>query len=283
MKKAKRQLFGYSLDRLSGSPSSSLHARSDRGRGSIGSPVTMAGSVQLKDPNSSKPGKRKRPQPSCSAAALLALVVISFYAPDHRAGWEATVFTGREPDAPRTPFFRQARKPQEPQRSPRHPGRLLGVAAWCGARLMPRCRSTRCSARSPASAAPPRIAADQQCRWATIGARASTIRFNADIARRPRLALHRRPSSATDHGPAAARPTLAFYRPEPRTDKARHRPGCDLQRDAELKAGAYFNKIECFCFDQSRRWAPGESRRHAGVFLRRSRLSSRTAELRTMS
>ncbi len=96
----------------------------------------------------------------------------------------------------------------------------------------------------------PKIAAQAS---AEIGERIIRVRFNADTARgmpwrfRP---LQREVSLRVGE------PGLAFYEAENRADRAV--TGQATFNVTPLKAGAYFSKVDCFCFTEQR-LAPGES------------------------
>ena len=88
---------------------------------------------------------------------------------------------------------------------------------------------------------------------AEIGERIVRVRFNADTARgmpwrfRP---LQREVSLRVGE------PALAFY--EARNQGERAVTGQATFNVTPLKAGAYFNKVDCFCFTEQR-LAPGEA------------------------
>ncbi len=85
-----------------------------------------------------------------------------------------------------------------------------------------------------------------------IGERVVTVRFNADIARD--LPWHFKP----DQREVAVRvgeTALAFYSAENRSDRTF--VGSSTFNVTPVKAGVYFNKIDCFCFEEQA-LAPGE-------------------------
>jgi len=87
----------------------------------------------------------------------------------------------------------------------------------------------------------------------TVGERVFTIRFNADVD--PGLAWAFQPverSMTVKVGESA----LAFFRAENLT--ARQTAGTATFNVTPLKAGQYFNKVQCFCFTEQR-LAPGAS------------------------
>ena len=87
---------------------------------------------------------------------------------------------------------------------------------------------------------------------AEIGERIITVRFNADIARDLPWRFKPAQSAVTVRVGEMA---MAFYNAENRSDRAL--VGSATFNVTPVKAGAYFNKIECFCFEEQA-LAPGE-------------------------
>lgn len=86
---------------------------------------------------------------------------------------------------------------------------------------------------------------------AEIGARIVTVRFNADTARDlPWRFVPERRQMAVRVGEV----NMAFYSAENLSDRAL--VGSSTFNVTPVKAGAYFNKIECFCFTEQT-LAPG--------------------------
>lgn len=87
---------------------------------------------------------------------------------------------------------------------------------------------------------------------AEIGERIVTVRFNADTARDlPWRFVPERRAMAVRVGEV----NLAFYSAENLSDRAS--VGSSTFNVTPVKAGVYFNKIECFCFEEQA-LAPGE-------------------------
>ena len=87
---------------------------------------------------------------------------------------------------------------------------------------------------------------------AEIGERVVTVRFNADIARD--LPWHFKPEQR-EIAVRVGEMAMAVYTAENRSDRAL--VGSSTFNVTPVKAGAYFNKIECFCFEEQT-LAPGE-------------------------
>ncbi len=87
---------------------------------------------------------------------------------------------------------------------------------------------------------------------AEIGERVITVRFNADIARDLPWRFKPEQRAMTVRVGEMA---MAFYSAENRSDRALI--GSSTFNVTPVKAGAYFNKIECFCFEEQA-LAPGE-------------------------
>ena len=86
----------------------------------------------------------------------------------------------------------------------------------------------------------------------TIGERVVTVRFNADTARD--LPWHFKPEQR-EIKVRVGEMALAFYNAVNQSDRALI--GTSTFNVTPVKAGAYFNKIECFCFEEQT-LAPGE-------------------------
>ena len=86
-----------------------------------------------------------------------------------------------------------------------------------------------------------------------VGERIVTVRFNADV--NPELPWAFQPVERSVRL-QVGEPGLAFYRATNRA--ARTTAGTATFNVTPLKAGQYFNKVECFCFTEQR-LAPGES------------------------
>jgi cytochrome c oxidase assembly protein subunit 11 len=86
----------------------------------------------------------------------------------------------------------------------------------------------------------------------TIGERVVTVRFNADIARD--LPWHFKPEQL-EIKVRVGEMAMAFYNAVNRSDRAL--VGTSTFNVTPVKAGAYFNKIDCFCFEEQT-LAPGE-------------------------
>ena len=133
---------------------------------------------------------------------------------------------------------------------------------------MPRCRSTTGSAAPPASAARRR---SPTARRRTTLERKVTVRFDANVA--PGLPWKFEPEQNVDRSASSARSSTVYY--------TRHQPGgARDHRQATynvtpLTVGAYFTKINCFCFTEQTH-APGRDARDAGRVLRRSGARART-------
>ena len=87
---------------------------------------------------------------------------------------------------------------------------------------------------------------------AEIGDRVVTIRFNADTARS--LPWHFKPEQR-EMKVRVGEMVMAVYNAENYSDRAL--VGSSTFNVTPVKAGAYFNKIECFCFEEQM-LAPGE-------------------------
>ena len=87
---------------------------------------------------------------------------------------------------------------------------------------------------------------------AEIGERLVTVRFNADIARD--LPWHFKPEQR-EITVRVGEMAMAVYNAENQSDRAL--VGSSTFNVTPVKAGAYFNKIECFCFEEQT-LAPGE-------------------------
>ena len=87
---------------------------------------------------------------------------------------------------------------------------------------------------------------------AEIGDRLVTVRFNADIARD--LPWHFKPGQR-EIAVRVGEMAMAVYTAENRSDRVL--VGSSTFNVTPVKAGAYFNKIECFCFEEQT-LAPGE-------------------------
>ena len=87
---------------------------------------------------------------------------------------------------------------------------------------------------------------------AEIGERVVTVRFNADTARD--LPWHFKPEQR-EIKVRVGEMALAFYNAVNQSDRAL--VGTSTFNVTPVKAGAYFNKIECFCFEEQT-LAPGE-------------------------
>ena len=85
-----------------------------------------------------------------------------------------------------------------------------------------------------------------------IGERVVTIRFNADTARD--LPWYFKPEQR-EMKVRVGEMAMAFYNAENRSDRAL--VGSSTFNVTPVKAGVYFNKIECFCFEEQL-LAPGE-------------------------
>ena len=85
-----------------------------------------------------------------------------------------------------------------------------------------------------------------------IGERLVTIRFNADTARD--LPWHFKPEQR-EMTVRVGEMAMAFYNAVNQSDRAL--VGSSTFNVTPVKAGAYFNKIECFCFEEQL-LAPGE-------------------------
>ena len=85
-----------------------------------------------------------------------------------------------------------------------------------------------------------------------IGERVVTVRFNADTARD--LPWHFKPEQR-EIEVRVGEMALAFYNAVNRSDRSL--VGTSTFNVTPVKAGAYFNKIECFCFEEQT-LAPGE-------------------------
>ena len=88
---------------------------------------------------------------------------------------------------------------------------------------------------------------------AEIGERIITVRFNADTARNMPWKFSPQQRAVTLH---VGEQTLAFYQASNPTDRAI--VGSSTFNVTPAKAGAYFNKIECFCFTEQV-LVPGQS------------------------
>ena len=86
----------------------------------------------------------------------------------------------------------------------------------------------------------------------TVGERVVTVRFNADTARD--LPWHFKPEQR-EIKVRVGEMALAFYNAVNQSDRALI--GTSTFNVTPVKAGAYFNKIECFCFEEQT-LAPGE-------------------------
>ena len=86
----------------------------------------------------------------------------------------------------------------------------------------------------------------------TIGERVVTVRFNADTARD--LPWHFKPEQR-EIKVRVGEMAMAFYNAVNQSDRALI--GTSTFNVTPVKAGAYFNKIECFCFEEQT-LAPGE-------------------------
>ena len=86
----------------------------------------------------------------------------------------------------------------------------------------------------------------------TIGERVVTVRFNADTARD--LPWHFKPEQR-EIKVRVGEMAMAFYKAVNQSDRALI--GTSTFNVTPVKAGAYFNKIECFCFEEQT-LAPGE-------------------------
>ena len=86
----------------------------------------------------------------------------------------------------------------------------------------------------------------------TIGERVVTVRFNADTARD--LPWHFKPEQR-EIKVRVGEMALAFYNAVNQSDRSLI--GTSTFNVTPVKAGAYFNKIECFCFEEQT-LAPGE-------------------------
>ena len=87
---------------------------------------------------------------------------------------------------------------------------------------------------------------------AEIGERVVTIRFNADTARD--LPWHFKPEQR-EMTVRVGEMAMAFYNAVNQSDRAL--VGSSTFNVTPVKAGAYFNKIDCFCFEEQT-LAPGE-------------------------
>jgi cytochrome c oxidase assembly protein subunit 11 len=130
-------------------------------------------------------------------------------------------------------------------------------AAWSDC-LSLRCRSTGCSARRPASAArrsaPPR-------RPGAVGYTFVTVRFRAPIS--PDLGWDfRLLESAVRVHPGEQREV--FFRAVNRTSETV--TGTATFNVTPTKTGIYFDKLQCFCFNEQQ-LKPGESRDMGVVFF----------------
>ena len=85
-----------------------------------------------------------------------------------------------------------------------------------------------------------------------IGERVVTVRFNADTARD--LPWHFKPEQR-EMTVRVGEMAMAVYNAQNRSDRAL--VGTSTFNVTPVKAGAYFNKIECFCFEEQT-LAPGE-------------------------
>ncbi len=86
----------------------------------------------------------------------------------------------------------------------------------------------------------------------TVGERVVTVRFNADTARD--LPWHFKPEQR-EIKVRVGEMAMAFYNAVNQSDRALI--GTSTFNVTPVKAGAYFNKIECFCFEEQT-LAPGE-------------------------
>ena len=86
----------------------------------------------------------------------------------------------------------------------------------------------------------------------TIGDRLVTVRFNADTARD--LPWHFKPEQR-EMTVRVGEMAMAFYNAVNQSDRSLI--GTSTFNVTPVKAGAYFNKIECFCFEEQT-LAPGE-------------------------
>ncbi|MCY3671944.1 MAG: cytochrome c oxidase assembly protein [Alphaproteobacteria bacterium] len=121
----------------------------------------------------------------------------------------------------------------------------MGALAWASAPLYRLfCQVTGFGGTPGTAAAAPQAAAD---------APSIEIRFNADIA--PDLDWHFGPVERAVTV-RLGEPALAFYRAENLGDEPV--TGTAVFNVTPLKAGAYFSKIDCFCFTEQR-LGPGES------------------------
>jgi cytochrome c oxidase assembly protein subunit 11 len=84
------------------------------------------------------------------------------------------------------------------------------------------------------------------------GERQFTVRFNSDVS--PQLPWHFKPQVRAVEV-KAGEPKLIFF--EARNDAAVATVGTATFNVTPLKAGQYFNKVQCFCFDEQP-LAPGE-------------------------
>ena len=87
---------------------------------------------------------------------------------------------------------------------------------------------------------------------AEVGTRVFTVRFNADLNRDMPWRLQAPREVSLKVGEAG----LAFYRAE--NLSSRPVTGTATFNVTPLKAGSYFNKVQCFCFEEQR-LLPGES------------------------
>ena len=148
---------------------------------------------------------------------------------------------------------------QQPRRSPSPAWR--SSPAW-SAWPMPRCRSTRCSARSPVTAARRSASSSMSDR----DSRPEDHRaFRRQCVGRPALGLPACPARRDDED----RRDHADHLQGRRTSSTRRPTGRASFNVTPEMAGAYFNKVECFCFTDTT-LKPGEDARHAGRLLCRS-------------
>ena len=160
------------------------------------------------------------------------------------------------------PAPRNAKNARAPRLRASRPAAASFVAAW-SARPMRRCRSTAGSAAPPASAAPPR--SRSQAPGQVLG---RTHHRPLRRQRRARPAVEIRARAERDQGAHRRGGDRATTRSPTRPRAADHgaaRPTMSRRR----QVGAYFDKINCFCFTEQT-LKPGETREMPVVFYRRS-------------